>query len=193
MCSINQFKITTMTKQIIPYQPIDLQEPKEIVDAVRKRRGGTLLNLDRMLLNSPNLTRGWNALLKEVRENLSLDARYKEIGMCGVAILNRAEYEFFHHAPELLKAGGTQQQVDELRKIGTEAFNKSLFSAIEQDVIDLTFAMTREIEVPEAVMERLTKSLGNQATVEMVAVIATYNMVSRFLIATGIAPESTNH
>lgn len=182
-----------MTKQIIPYQPIDLQEPKEIVDAVRKRRGGTLLNLDRMLLNSPNLTRGWNALLKEVRENLSLDARYKEIGMCGVAILNRAEYEFFHHAPELLKAGGTQQQVDELRKIGTDAFNASIFSAVEQDVVALTLAMTRDIEVPEAIMERLTKSLGNQATVEMVAVIAAYNMVSRFLIATGIAPENTNH
>jgi alkylhydroperoxidase family enzyme len=190
MCSINQFKITTMTKQIIPYQPIDLVEPKEIVDAVRARRGGTLLNLDRMLLNSPNLTRGWNALLKEVRENLSLDARYKEIGMCGVAILNRAEYEFFHHAPELLKAGGTQDQVNELRKIGTDAFNSSLFNTVEQDVIALTLAMTREIEVPEAVMERLTKSLGNQATVEMVAVVATYNMVSRFLIATGIAPEN---
>jgi alkylhydroperoxidase family enzyme len=182
-----------MTKQIIPYQPIDLVEPKEIVDAVRARRGGTLLNLDRMLLNSPHLTRGWNALLKEVRENLSLDDRYKEIGMCGVAILNRAEYEYFHHAPELLKAGGTQQQVDEIRKIGTEAFNHSIFSAIEQDVIALTIAMTRDIEVPEAVMERLTKSLGNQATVEIVAVVATYNMVSRFLIATGINPENTNH
>ena len=182
-----------MTKQIIPYQPIDLVEPKEIVDAVRARRGGTLLNLDRMLLNSPNLTRGWNALLKEVRENLSLDDRYKEICMCGVAILNRAEYEYFHHAPELLKAGGTQQQVDEIRKIGTEAFNTSIFSAIEQDVIALTIAMTRDIEVPEAVMERLTKSLGNQATVEIVAVVATYNMVSRFLIATGINPENTNH
>ena len=182
-----------MTKQIIPYQPIDLVEPKEIVDAVRARRGGTLLNLDRMLLNSPNLTRGWNALLKEVRENLSLDDRYKEIGMCGVAILNHAEYEYFHHAPELLKAGGTQQQVDEIRKIGTEAFNHSIFSAIEQDVIALTIAMTRDIEVPEAVMERLTKSLGNQATVEIVAVVATYNMVSRFLIATGINPENTNH
>jgi alkylhydroperoxidase family enzyme len=182
-----------MTKQIIPYQPIDLQEPKEIVDAVRHRRGGTLLNLDRMLLNSPNLTRGWNALLKEVRENLSIDARFKEIGMCGVAILNRAEYEFFHHAPELLKAGGTQQQVDEIRKIGTEAFNRSLFSPVELDVIDLTYAMTREIEVPQAIMERLAQSLGHQGTVEMVAVIAAYNMVSRFLIATGISPESTNH
>ena len=35
-----------MTKQIIPYQPQDIQEPKEIVDAVRARRGGTLMNLD---------------------------------------------------------------------------------------------------------------------------------------------------
>ena len=42
-----------MTKQIIPYQPQDITEPKEIVDAVRARRGGTLMNLDRMLLNSP--------------------------------------------------------------------------------------------------------------------------------------------
>ncbi len=179
-----------MTKQIIPYLPIDLKEPKEIVDAVRARRGGTLLNLDRMLLNSPALIRGWNAHLKEIRENLSLDDKYKEIGMCGVAILNCAEYEFIHHAPELLKAGGTQAQVDELRKIDTLAFNTSLFDATELDVIALTVAMTRHIEVPVEVMERLQKTLGNQETVEMVAVVATYNMVSRFLIATGVSPEN---
>lgn len=179
-----------MTQQIIPYLPVDLQEPKEIVDAVRARRGGTLLNLDRMLLNSPALTRGWNAHLKEIRENLNLHPKYKEIGMCGVAILNRAEYEFIHHAPELLKAGGTEQQVAELRKIDTQAFNASLFDATELDVIALTIAMTRHVEVPLEVMERLQKSLGNQETVEMVAVVATYNMVSRFLIATGVAPES---
>lgn len=179
-----------MTQQIIPYLPVDLQEPKEIVDAVRARRGGTLLNLDRMLLNSPALTRGWNAHLKEIRENLKLHPKYKEIGMCGVAILNRAEYEFIHHAPELLKAGGTEQQVAELRKIDTQAFNASLFDATELDVIALTIAMTRHVEVPLEVMERLQKSLGNQETVEMVAVVATYNMVSRFLIATGVAPES---
>ncbi len=180
-----------MTKQIIHYQPHNLQEPKELVDAVRARRGGELLNLDRMLLNSPPLTRGWNAMLKEIRENLSVHPRYKEIGMCGVAVLNYAEYEFFHHAPELIKAGGTLEQVAELRKLGTDAFNLELFDAIDQDVILLTLAMTREIEVPIAVMERLNAALGAQATVEMVAVVAAYNMVSRFLIATGIQPEST--
>lgn len=178
-----------MTQQVIPYQPLDLAEPKEIVDAVRKRRGGTLINLDRMLLNSPTFTRGWNAFLGEVRQNLSLDPKLKEIGMCGVAILNRAEYEFFHHAPEFLKAGGTQAQVDELRKIGTEAFDGSLFSEIERDAIALTLAMTRDIEVPEALMKKIQSKLGNQATVELVGVVATYNMVSRFLIALGVSPE----
>ena len=181
-----------MTKQIIPYQPQDIKEPKEIVDAVRVRRGGTLMNLDRMLLNSPALTRGWNSMLKEIRQNLSLNDKHKEIGMCGVAILNRAEYEFFHHAPEFVKAGGTPEQVQELRKIGTAAFNSQLFDALELEVIALTVAMTRDIEVPDEVMQRLNQALGPQKTVEMVAVVATYNMVSRFLIATGIQPEDTH-
>jgi alkylhydroperoxidase family enzyme len=50
--------------------------------------------------------------------------------------------------------------------------------------------MTRHIEVPVEVVERLQKALGNQETVEMIAVVATYNMVSRFLIATGVSPEN---
>ncbi|MEI7530874.1 MAG: carboxymuconolactone decarboxylase family protein [Betaproteobacteria bacterium] len=179
-----------MTNQIIPYQPHDIAEPKEVVDAVRLRRGGTLLNLDRMLLHSIPFTRGWNAFIKEVRENLTLSPKYREIGMCGVAILNHAEYEFFHHAPELLKAGGTQAQVDELRKIGTSAMDLSKFDAIEQDIVLLTLHMTRDIEVPTDIMSRLQKSLGNVHIVEIVGVIAAYNMVSRFLIATGIQPEN---
>lgn len=178
-----------MAHQVIPYQPLDLAEPKEIVDAVRKRRGGTLINLDRMLLHSAPFARGWNAFLGEVRQHLSLDPKLKEIGMCGVAVLNRAEYEFIHHAPEFLKAGGTQAQVDELRKMGTDAFNPKLFSELEQDAISLTVYMTREITVPENLMKKLQSQLGNQATVELVGVVATYNMVSRFLIALGVSPE----
>ena len=37
----------------LPYVPLDIAEPKEVVAAVRARRGGTLLNLDRILLHSP--------------------------------------------------------------------------------------------------------------------------------------------
>lgn len=179
-----------MSRQIIPYQPIDLAEPKNLVEAIRKRRGGQLINLDRMLLHSAPFAMGWNAFLKEVRENLTLHPKLKEIGMCGVAILNEAEYEFFHHAPEFIKAGGTQSQADEFRKINTPSFNRNLFSPLELDALDLTVQMTKNIKVDEALIERLQKQLGDQATVELIGVIATYNMVSRFLIALGVTPES---
>ena len=66
----------------------------------------------------------------------------------------------------------------------------SKFDAIEQDIVLLTLHMTRDIEVPTDIMSRLQKSLGNVHIVEIVGVIAAYNMVSRFLIATGIQPEN---
>jgi hypothetical protein len=42
----------------LPYCPPDLAEPHELVSAIRARRAGTLLNLDRMLLHSPPFAAG---------------------------------------------------------------------------------------------------------------------------------------
>jgi alkylhydroperoxidase family enzyme len=181
-----------MAKPVIPYVAANLKEPAALVQAIRERRGGDLLNLDRMLLHSIPFARGWNAFLLEVRKNLSLAPKLREIAMCGVAVLNGAEYEFIHHAPELIAAGGNQAQVDALRSIGQPAFSidqLSVFDSTEQDAVLLTIAMTRSIEVDPALMQRLQTALGNTETVELVGVIATYNMVSRFLVALGVTPE----
>ena len=174
---------------VIPYVPHDMAEPAEVVGAIRARRGGHLIHLDRMLLHSIPFARGWNAFLGEVRRNLSLSAQHREIAMCGVAVLNGAEYEFFHHAPELLAAGGTPDQVEALRRIGDSDADWSMFDPVAQDVIALTHAMTREVTVPESLMRRLQAALGNTQVVELVGVISAYNMVSRFLIALGVTPE----
>jgi alkylhydroperoxidase family enzyme len=173
----------------VPYVPADLAEPADLVGAIRARRGGHLINLDRMLLNSVPYARGWNAFLGEVRRNLSLSAKLREIAMCGVAVLNGAEYEFFHHAPELIAAGGTQEQVDALRTIDDIAADLSMFSSVERDAILLTIQMTRDIQVSEHLMKRLNDALGSIQVVELVGTIAAYNMVSRFLIALGVEPE----
>ncbi len=173
----------------VPYVPTDLAEPADLVGAIRARRGGHLINLDRMLLNSVPYARGWNAFLGEVRRNLSLSPKLREIAMCGVAVLNGAEYEFFHHAPELIAAGGTQEQVDALRTIDDIAVDLSMFSSVERDAILLTIQMTRDIQVSEHLMQRLSEALGSTQVVELVGTIAAYNMVSRFLIALGVEPE----
>jgi len=178
-----------MSVRLIPYQPIDLAEPAELVAAIRKRRGGQFINLDRMLLHSVPIAEGWNHFIGEIRNNLSLDPKLRELAMCGVAVLNGAEYEFIHHAPPFQLAGGTDAQVSALRLIGQPEFPSDLFNPTEQDAIDLTFQMTRNIKVDPDLIKRLREALGNTDTVELVSVIAAYNMVSRFLIALDVTPE----
>ena len=173
----------------IPFVPDDIAEPKEIVDAVRKRRGGKLLALDRLLLHSPPLTAGWGTYLGAVRTQLTLPAKPRELAICGVASLTGAQYEFVAHAPLLLQAGGTQAQADALRDLTKAATNTSLFDENERAVLQLTLEMTRDVAVAEATFARANQALGGtQQVVELVATIAAYNMVSRFLVALDLQP-----
>ena len=58
----------------------------------------------------------------------------------------------------------------------------------ERTVLLLTLAMTRDVDVPPPVLEAARALLGTeQALVELVGVVAAYNMVSRFLVATGVS------
>lgn len=174
----------------IPYKSADTSEPRQLVDAIRARRGGRLLHLDRMLLHSPAYARGWNAFLGAVRNELSLPAKLREIAICCVAALNGAEYEFHHHAPQLLAAGGTREQLEALRRIETPTMDATVFNAAERAVIDYTFEMTRDVAVSDATFARVADALRSaEHVVELTGVIAAYNMVSRFLVALQIAPE----
>jgi AhpD family alkylhydroperoxidase len=173
----------------LPYLPADLAEPADLVAAVRARRGGTLLHLDRLLLHSPPLARGWNAFLGEVRGGLSLDARLRELAICAVALLNDAPYELHHHAPELLAAGGTRDQLDALERTGGMAWDEPVFDEREQAALRLAAELTRAVAVRDDTIADLRRHLGERGTVELVGVVAAYNMVSRFLVALGVEPE----
>src|SRR5215510_10204358 len=70
----------TVSRSGIPYRPDDDQAgPKEIVDAIRARRpGGKLLNLDRILLNSPAFAKGWNSMFAAIRGQLTVPPKLRE-------------------------------------------------------------------------------------------------------------------
>jgi alkylhydroperoxidase family enzyme len=176
--------------RVIPYQPHDLAEPRELVAAIRERRGGTLLNLDRMLLHSAPLAAGWNGYLRAVRTGLAVSPKLRELAICAVAVLNGADYEFTQHSPPFLAAGGTAAELDALAGIGDADFDAAAFGAAERAVLALTTEMTRNVKVSPATMEAVRAVLGDDRhVVEIVGVIATYNMVSRFLVALGVEPE----
>lgn len=173
----------------LPYKGDDDAGDDEIVAAIRARRGGTLLHLDRQLLYSPPLAAGWNALMGAVRGRLELPARLREIAICVVATVNRAPYEFHHHAPVLRAAGASDAQVEALRTLD-DVDRPGLFDAVERATIRLATEMTRAVDVGDETFAAARAALGDdRQLVELVGTIAAYNMVSRVIVALGIAPE----
>ncbi|MEI6704933.1 MAG: carboxymuconolactone decarboxylase family protein, partial [Deltaproteobacteria bacterium] len=146
----------------IKYQPEDIAKPEDLVSSIRARRGGTLLNLDRMLLHSPPFAKGWNEFLREVRNGLSLAPKLRELAICGVAVLNGAEYEFHHHSPEFIKAGGTMPQLEAIRSFGAETCEMDLFDPSERAVLRLTLEMTRSVKVSDSTFAAAQAALPDE-------------------------------
>jgi AhpD family alkylhydroperoxidase len=125
-----------------------------------------------------------------VRTGLSLNAKLRELAICAVAVINRADYELVQHAPELLAAGGTQAQLERLQDMDAAAVDATLFDAVERAVLAFTIEMTRKVQVSDACFAQLRLALPKvQEQVELAGVIAAYNMVSRVLEALHVPSE----
>lgn len=174
--------------RIEPWTPALAARNAELVAAIEARRGGALYNLDRMLLWSEPLARGWNTYLRALRQEISLSPFMRELAICVVARLTGAEYEYHHHAPELKKAGATETQLAALADPDAAATSNQ-FDELQRTVIRYAIASTRDVQVPDAIFDALKQHLSPTELVELAAVTAAYNMVARFLVALQVTPE----
>jgi alkylhydroperoxidase family enzyme len=168
----------------ISLQADSAADDSEVARAIRQRRGGRLLKMDRVMLHSPTYAAAWNSFLKVVINDLSPSLKMRELIMCVVGVLNEAAYEVFSHAPKFLAAGGTQNQLDALRDITVAQVDTLLFNKEERAIIKLSAEMTLRVRVsPETFEEVRAAVKDNMQLVDLVGLIATYNMVSRFVVA----------
>ena len=160
-------------------------------------RLGHFLNLDRALLWSEPLARGWNVYLKNVRTGLPTSRKLRELGICTVALLTGAKYEYHHHAPDFLHAGGTQAELDALQRVllgdVCQQVNDPELGAVERLVVQYAAQMTQRVQVDDALFAHMQSHFNTTELVELTAAIATYNMVARFLVALHITPEGEGH
>jgi alkylhydroperoxidase family enzyme len=179
--------------RIPAWTPEQKHQPQDLVDAILARRGGELMNLDRALLWSEPVARGWNVYLKNVRTGLPTSRKLCELGICTVALLTGAKYEYHHHAPDFLTAGGTQAQLDALNHVvqgdACQSVTDPAFSDVEALVVQYAAQMTRNVKVDDDVFAALQTRFTTTEVVELTTAIATYNMVARFLMALQITPD----
>ncbi|MEN9624075.1 MAG: hypothetical protein RJB17_870 [Pseudomonadota bacterium] len=187
------FQPTQQHMRIPAWTPEQKHQPQDLVDAILARRGGELMNLDRALLWSEPVARGWNVHLKNVRTGLSTSRKLCELGICTVALLTGAKYEYHHHAPDFLTAGGTQDQLDALNRVvqgdACQAITDATLNDIERLVVQYAAQMTRNVKVDDALFAAMQARFTTTELVELTTAIATYNMVARFLVALQITPD----
>lgn len=175
----------------LPFRADNDLGPSDIVSAIRTRRGGELLKMDRLMLHSPVFAGAWNAFLRTVIHDLSIPVRESQFVMSLIGIINHADYELFSHAPQFVAAGGTQAQLDALENVEAAGQDTALFSERERAIIALTDRMTRDVVIDDACFDRARAVMRDDAEmVELIGLIAAYNMVSRFVVALDVHADN---
>jgi 4-carboxymuconolactone decarboxylase len=154
----------------------------DVAARIRARRGGALRPLDEVLLHSPPVADGWNSMLGAIRSDLALDPAVRELIVLRIAVLNNAPYEWSAHEPAARGAGVTDAQLEAVKTGETAAFDEPQKAALAY-----AEAMTVHIDVPDATFAALREHFDETGVVEVTAVAAAYNMVSRFLVALDVA------
>jgi alkylhydroperoxidase family enzyme len=116
-----------------------------------------------------------------------------ELGICTVALLTGAHYEYHHHAPDYLKAGGTQAELDGLKRAVANAPDKGVhdeaLDLMSRWVVQYAAQMTLNVKVDADLFKQLQTQLNTTEIVELTTAIAAYNMVARLLVALEVSPE----
>jgi 4-carboxymuconolactone decarboxylase len=158
----------------------DHPEHAELIERFRAGRRGRLINIYRMLLNSPALAESWFNHSNAVRWKTALAGRLREIVIIRVGHLTQAQYVLRQHVPALALADGLSlPECDALADWRDSRF----FSASERAALDYADVMTRDIVVPDDVFAEVARHFDQRQIVELTVLIGTYNMNARVLQA----------
>ncbi|KAI1497830.1 AhpD-like protein [Biscogniauxia marginata] len=191
----------------IPYTPSPPQpaspEDEAIVSRIAARRAPRPLQpLDLALLHAPPVADGWNAFLGAVRTRTTVAAALRELAVCRVAVCNGAWYEWAHHAPLARAAGVGERGMEVCRREvlvggdgdgdgdGGEEDDRGGLGDREWVVLRYADEMTRRVRVSDELFAELRGLLSEREIVEITAIVAAYNCVSRFLVALDVGERN---
>ena len=167
-------------------QPEERPDQSALIEKIRKGRRGSFINVYKTLLHNPDIAGVWLDLVNAVRWKTDLDGRLREIVIVRVGYLNKCAYVVKQHVPVIsVPEGLPKDEADTLADWRASKF----FSEREQAALAYTDAMTRDIDVPDAVFAELRKHFSERQAVELTVLIGTYNMHTRVGQALQIDPE----
>lgn len=158
----------------------DVPGKADLIDRIQGARRGNLINVYRMLLNSPPLAETWFEHLNSVRWSTTLSGRLREIVIIRIGHLTGCGYILRQHVPLLAESEGLNgADCDGI----ADWKGSDRFTPQEQAVLAYVDAMTRTVTVPDPVFAALGPWFDARAITELTVLIGTYNMHARVLMA----------
>jgi alkylhydroperoxidase family enzyme len=161
-------------------QEQDHPEFAEVIEKYRSGRRGKLLNIYRMLLNSPALAESWFNHSNAVRWQTTIDGRLRELVIIRMGHLTNSQYVLRQHVPSLALAEGLS--LDDCNALA-EWDGSNLFSDRERAALAYADTMTRDIVVPDEVFAAVERRFDARQIVELTVLIGSYNMNARVMQA----------
>ena len=168
-------------KQRIAFRNLGELKGEDAEIAAKNRIGGRDLNLFRILMHHPNLTRRWTVFAGHVLQKQTLPLRDRELLILRIGWLNQSEYEWAQHV-EIAKRSGIGDDEIEQVKTGPKAGWSTHDAALMQAADDL---FERSI-VSDATWATLSAAYSTEQMMDMVFTIGQYNLVSWALNSFGV-------
>ena len=152
---------------------------KRVADRVLKVSSAGLGGPYAILLRSPVLLERYLGMTDYLRFETSLPKRLNELAILIEARLWDAQYEWWAHHPIAMRAGLSPEIAEDIR-------NGRRPAAMQEDeavVYDVVTELLRDRNLTDATFERAKTVLGEQPTIDLIAVAGFYVMVSSVLIA----------
>ena len=154
------------------------EDKRHIYDHIAESRG-SVLNIQRMLLNSPDAAEAVSNLGEYIRYRSALDPAIRETAIITTAREIGSEYQWSHHEPEARKAGVRDEVIDSIRSgrapMGLPA-KEGVFAQAAKELV-------REGTLGDSTFQAILHLLGPSQTVDFVIVVGFYIMMGRFLKA----------
>jgi 4-carboxymuconolactone decarboxylase len=169
-------------KQRVPFRDLSTLDEKDRELAERTQVNGKVVNIFRVLMQHPKLTRAWSKFASYIlSDQQTLNARDREIAILRIGWLNQAPYEWEQHVRIAKAAGITDDEIERIGKGPKAGWNRH-DAALIQAADDLF----ENSVVSDETWKTLAERYNTQQMMDVVFTIGQYNLVSWALNSLGV-------
>jgi 4-carboxymuconolactone decarboxylase len=167
--------------QRIPMRDLTQLTGEDADTAVKNRVGGRDLNLFRVMMHHPKLTKRWSVFAGHIMSKQSLPIRDRELLILRIGWLNQAPYEWAQHVEVAKRAGMNDAEIERV-KAGPQAG----WAPHEAALLQATDDLFENSVIADSTWNALAAKYSTEQLMDIVFTVGQYNLVSWALNSFGV-------